>query len=261
MTGLPDPRARQAALLTARPGHRRADPQAPGRRRRRGGRPDAQAAGLTRRPPRRRHRRGDRAGRGGTADPVPAQGLPRGNRNRRRALHARHAAAPAARPATRPEGPPRAPAPRRTSPLGSGGSAPADQTGAGECTKPDEILPRSMGGISQVHPRSIATCSSEPLRPSRLTNRWRTWVSRSVMSCSSVPDAAVPHLASTPAAPVTDCTRPRRIGPPPCLLHVCSDVAVRPGSGRYEAAAGLAGCRTARQLVALCDTRRYFRTL
>jgi len=34
-----------------------------------------------------------------------------------------------------------------------------------------------------------------------------------------------------------------------CLLHVCSDVPVRPGSGRYEAAPGLAVCRTARQVL------------
>jgi len=37
--------------------------------------------------------------------------------------------------------------------------------------KKKKIVPRSMGGISQVYPRSIATCSSEPLRPGRPTKR------------------------------------------------------------------------------------------
>ena len=55
----------------------------------------------------------------------------------------------------------------------------------------------------------------------------------------------------------------RRTGPESAgrLLHVCSDVAVRPGSGRYRAAADHEGCRTVRQVVALSDTRRYLRTL
>jgi hypothetical protein len=32
--------------------------------------------------------------------------------------------------------------------------------------------------------------------------------------------------------------------------HVCSDVVVRPGSGRHHAAAGLPVCRTARHAIA-----------
>jgi hypothetical protein len=38
--------------------------------------------------------------------------------------------------------------------------------------------------------------------------------------------------------------------PRPCLLHVCSDVPVRAGSGRHHAAAGLTVCRTARHVIA-----------
>src|ERR1017187_1046652 len=43
--------------------------------------------------------------------------------------------------------------------------------------------------------------------------------------------------------------------PHPCLLHVCSDVPVRAGSGRHHAAAGLTVCRTARHVIAWPGTR------
>ncbi len=33
------------------------------------------------------------------------------------------------------------------------------------------ILPRSMGGTSQVYARSITACNTEPLQPSHLTKR------------------------------------------------------------------------------------------
>ncbi len=73
-------------------------------------------------------------------------------------------------------------------------------------------------------------------------------------------DAASIHLASVSQRQLRTVSAAPVHSADSCLLHVCSDVAVRAGSGRYQATADLAGCRTARQVLALSDTRRHFQT-
>ena len=63
--------------------------------------------------------------------------------------------------------------------------------------------------------------------------------------------------APAPIAAVTDSRRRSRPPTMPCLLRVCSDVAVLPGSSRYKAAPNLEGRRTIRHVLACSGTNRH----
>ena len=94
---------------------------------------------------------------------------------------------------------------------------------------------------------------SGPGKPPEVTD---AELERSALRTSTVPGGAT----AVPSAPATsDATyRSWRFMPhrDACLLHVCSDVPVRPGSGRHHAAPGLPVCRTARHVIAWPGTTR-----
>jgi hypothetical protein len=123
-------------------------------------------------------------------------------------------------------------------------------------------------GASQVTTRytrgqSSGAATSAPAKPPH---------QRSAHRAAAIPRASyqqqLPAVSASAASPGPRTGRKpllRRAGPrnrpEPWLLHVCSDVAVPPGSGRCRAVLDHEGRRTVRQIIALCGTRGYFRTL
>ena len=123
-------------------------------------------------PPCRRYRGGGRACRGGAADPVPAQGLPRGNRHRRRALprsagrHPRHPL-PTGRPRTDPE-PAASPGAHRAAPPGTKRATRRHRSTSVSCartppcpTEPEKAL------LDQARAGLLQRRRSDPARPAQ----------------------------------------------------------------------------------------------
>jgi hypothetical protein len=128
----------------------------------------------------------------------------------------------------------------------------------------DDSSRRSMRGISQVYRRSIATRSRVPSgRPAIRQHRELQYhpgcrvASASIHASSGDYGPYLPHklaLCRRPGSADTAVPAPVQDRPHPCLLHVCSDVPVRAGSGRYHAAPGLPVRCTARQVTAFPGT-------
>jgi hypothetical protein len=131
--------------------------------------------------------------------------------------------------------------------------------------------PGSMRGTPQVHERLIVRPGSGP-PPAAEPRRSRTaFAIRGEFHAVLHAGSDLPCCA--PPAAVTDRVRLSRgfsavdqglmapcgradpqDRPLPCLLHVCSDAPVGPGSGRHHTAPALVACRTVRQVAARLGT-------